>query len=163
MLKHVFGATSLPSCANFFLKKTVSTFGGEFDKEVSETVDKNMYVDYLMKSMEGADRVIPLVKQLRELLQKGGFKLTKWLSDNREVLSTIPESERARSVVTLDIDYLPTESALGLKWNVEDDAFVWEVDRDTLDQMQGKAATRRGILSVVSSLFDPLGIIAPIS
>ena len=101
------------------------------------------------------------MKQLRELLQKGGFKLTKWLSDNREVLSTIPESERARSVVTLDIDYLPTESALGLKWNVEDDAFVWEVDRDTLDQMQGKAATRRGILSVVSSLFDPLGIIAP--
>ncbi len=161
MVKHVFGATSSPSCANFCLKKTASTFGGEFDKEVSETVDKNMYVDDLMKSVEGADRAILLAKQLRELLQKGGFKLTKWLSNNREVLSTIPESERARSVVNLDIDDLPTESALGLKWNVEDDAFVWEVDRDTLDQMQGKAATRRGILSVVSSLFDPLGMIAP--
>ncbi len=35
MVKHVFGATSSPSCANFCLKKTASTFGGEFDKEVS--------------------------------------------------------------------------------------------------------------------------------
>ncbi len=120
-----------------------------------------MYVDDLMKSVEVADRAILLAKQLRELLQKGGFKLTKCLSNNREVLSTIPESERARSVVNLDINDLPKESALGLKWNVEDYAFVSEVDRETLDQIQGKAATRRGILSVVSSLFDPLGMFAP--
>ncbi len=118
-----------------------------------------MYVDDLMKSVEGADGAILLAKQLRELLQKGGFKLTKCFSNNREVLSTIPESERARSVVNLDINDLPKESALGLKWNVEDYAFVSEVDRETLDQ--GKAATRRGILSVVSSLFDPLGMFAP--
>ena len=53
---------------------------------MSETVDKNMYVDDLMKFVEGADRAILLAKQLQELLQKGGFNLTKWLSNNREVL-----------------------------------------------------------------------------
>ena len=161
MVKHVFGATSSPSCANFCLKKTATSFGGEFDKEVAETVDKNMYVDDLMKSVASVDRAVILAKQLRELLQKGGFKLTKWLSNNREVLATIPENERAKSVVNLDIDDLPTESALGLKWNVEDDMFIWEVGDETLDQMQRKAFSKRGILSVVSSLFDPLGMIAP--
>ena len=82
-------------------------------------------------------------------------------SNDREVLMTIPETERASSVVNLNIDDLPTETALGLKWNVEEDAFIWEVDDRTLVQTQQKASTRRGILSVVSSLFDPLGMIAP--
>jgi hypothetical protein len=85
MVKHVFGATSSPSCANFCLEKTASIFGGEFNKEVSETIDRNMYDDDLMKSVNGAERAIVLAKQLRELLQKGGFRLTKWLSNNREV------------------------------------------------------------------------------
>jgi hypothetical protein len=61
----------------------------------------------------------------------------------------------------LDIEDLPTESALGLKWNVEEDAFVWELDIEALVRAQRKALTRRGVLAVVSSLFDPLGMIAP--
>ena len=39
----------------------------------------------------------------------------KWISNDRKVLSEIPESERAKSVVSLDIDDLPTECTLGLK------------------------------------------------
>jgi hypothetical protein len=61
----------------------------------------------------------------------------------------------------LDIEDLPTESALGLKWDVEEDAFVWELDSEALVRAQRKALTRRGVLAVVSSLFDPLGMIAP--
>ena len=78
-----------------------------------------------------------------------GFRLTKWLSNDRGVISEIPESERALSVVSLEIDDLPTETTLGLAWNVENDEFVW------------KARNRRGVLSVVCSLFDPLGFMAP--
>ena len=161
MVKHVFGATSSPSCANFCLQKTGSIYGGEYDEEVSEAIKRSMYVDDLMKSVTNTERAIMIAQQLRELLQRGGFKLTKWLSNDREVLMTIPETERASSVVNLNIDDLPTETALGLKWNVEEDAFIWEVDDRTLVQTQQKASTRRGILSVVSSLFDPLGMIAP--
>lgn len=73
-----------------------------------------------MKSVNSTEKAIILAQQLRELLQKGGFKLTKWLSNDREVLTAIPEGERASSVVNLDIDDLPTETALGLKWNVEE-------------------------------------------
>ena len=161
MVKHVFGATSSPSCANFCLQKTASIYGGKYDEEVSKAVKRNMYVDDLMKSVNNTERAIVIAPQLQELLQRGGFKLTKWLSNDREVLMTIPESERARSVVNLDIDELPTETALRLKWNVEEDAFIWEDDDTTLVQTQRKASTRCGILSVVSSLFDPLGMIAP--
>ena len=59
----------------------------------------------------------------------------------------------------MNVEDLPIESALGLKWNVEDE-FIWEVQEKMLSSGQ-KPATRRTILSIVSSLFDPLGFLAP--
>jgi len=88
---------------------------------------RNIYVDDLMKSVPSPETAVQLSTQLRELLKKGGFRLTKWLSNNRDVLVEIPERERASSVVNLDIEDVPTACALGLKWNVEADKFVWDV------------------------------------
>ena len=77
------------------------------------------------------------------------------------MLVEIPECERASSVVNLDIEDLPTACALGLKWNVEADKFVWDLSTKVQTLAKVKPMTRRGILSLVSSLFDPLGFIAP--
>ena len=161
MVKHLFGATSSPSVANFCLRKTAQLHREEFDKEVIETVNRDMYVDDMMKSTSTTEKAISLASQLQTLLKKGGFRLTKWYSNDREVISTIPESERAKSVVNLELEQLPTESALGLKWNIGEDKFVWEVMEKMLQRVSQKPVTRRGIVSAVYSLFDPLGFIAP--
>ena len=161
MVKHVFGATSSPSVTNFCSKKTALSFGKEFDPEVTDTVDKNMYVDDLMKSVDQTEKAVTLANQLQELLKKRGFRLTKWLSNDRNLLAEIPESERAKSVVNLEIGKLATECALGIKWNVETDKFIWDIQEETLMLLRGKLPTKRGILSVIYSLFDPLGFIAP--
>ena len=161
MVKHLFGATSSPSIANFCLQKTAELHGREFEADTVETVKRNMYVDDLMKSTSTKEQAIVLVSQLRELLARGGFRLTKWYSNEREVLATIPESERAKSVVNLDLEKLPTETALGLKWNTEEDKFVWEPLKKILQVANQRPMTRRGIVSAVYSLFDPLGFIAP--
>ena len=89
------------------------------------------------------------------------FRLTKWLSNDRRVLAEIPETERAVSVANLDIQELPTECALGLKWDVEADKFIWRASGRLQHLVQKGAMTRRGILAIVSSLFDPLGFIVP--
>ncbi|KAL6479864.1 hypothetical protein MHYP_G00108970 [Metynnis hypsauchen] len=47
------------------------------------------------------------------------------------------------------------KNVLGVKWNVSSDTFSFKV---ALDE---KPATRRGILSTVASVFDPLGFLAP--
>ena len=161
MVKHLFGATSSPRVVNFCLRKTAQLHQEEFDKEVIETVNRDMYVDDMMKSTSTTEKAISLASQLRTLLEKGGFRLTKWYSNDREVMATIPESERAKSVVNLELEQLPTESALGLKWNIEEDKFVWEVMEKMLERVSQKPVTRRGIVSAVYSLFDPLGFIAP--
>ena len=39
-------------------------------------------------------------------------------------MESIPESEKAKEVVNLETERLPTKSALGLKWNINDDKLV---------------------------------------
>lgn len=161
MNRHLFGATSSPSVANFCLRKTAELHREEFDAEAVETVKRNMYVDDMMKSASNTIKAKTLVSQTRELLERGGFRLRKWYSNNREVLATIPETERAKSVANLELERLPTESALGLKWNTEEDTFVWNVAEKMPRLVNEGSITRRTIVSAVYSLFDPLGFIAP--
>ena len=51
VVKHLFSATSFPSVANFCLKKTAEV-DEERDPEVEYVVNRNMYVDDLMKSTD---------------------------------------------------------------------------------------------------------------
>ena len=95
--------------------------------------------------------------ELRELLSRGGFRLTKWISNSKKVMDSVPESEKAPSVKNLDLseNVTLTERALGVQWNVHTDTFGFKI----VDKK--KPATRRGILSVICSVYDPLGFVSP--
>ena len=153
MTVHLFGATSSPSCCSYALKKTAED-NIEFSKEVIDTVNRNFYVDDCLKSSPTKEEAIGLVKELPALLSRGGFRLTKWLSNEREVLSSVPDNERA-PCVSLDLEKLPKDSALGVQWNTETDSLGFRSGNL-------KANTRRGILSFVASVYDPLGLVAPV-
>jgi hypothetical protein len=155
MKVHLFGAVSSPSCCSFAIQKTAEDNKDSFDAETIQTVMRNFYVDDCLKSVENDLVAITLVQQLRQLMAKGGFRLTKWLSNSRRVLEAIPESERAATVKNLDLEDLSIERALGNHWNIEMDVFGYNVTIKTRPQ------TRRGILSIVTSIYDPLGIAAP--
>jgi len=68
------------------------------------TVKRNFYVDDCLKSVKSAKNAVEFMHQLRSILFKGGFRLTKWLSNSSEVLDCIPRVERAPSVLGLDVD-----------------------------------------------------------
>ncbi len=112
MRVHLFGAVSSPSCCSFAIQKTAEDNKGSCHAETIQTVRHNFYVDDCLKSVESDLIAITLVHQLRQLLVKGGFHLTKWLSNARHVIEAIPESERATTVKNLDFEDLPIERAL---------------------------------------------------
>lgn len=99
-----------------------------------------------------------LYQQLTDVCAKGGFRLDKWVCNDRSVLSQIPEENRAKDVKMLDLsrDQLPMEKALGVQWDVERDVFTFSI------MNKHKPLTRRGILSSVCSIYDPLGFLAPV-
>ena len=74
------------------------------------------------------------------------------------MLETIPKYERAPSVLDLDLfnRNLSLERTLGVQWNVDTDTFTIKV------VPKDKPFTRRGILSVTSSVYDPLGLVSPV-
>ncbi|XP_067047856.1 uncharacterized protein [Acropora muricata] len=153
---HLFGAVSSPSCANFALRKAADDNLQQFDSEAINTVKRNFYVDDCLKSVPGEGEAIRLTDDLRKLLGKGGFNLTKWVSNSRRVMESLPASERAGTFKDLHDGQLPIERALGVRWDVERDKFCFKIE------VKSKPLTRRGLLSVVCSLYDPLGFVAPI-
>ncbi len=157
MTVHLFGAVSSPTCANFALQKTADDNSTAFDEEVSDRVKSNFYVDDCLKSVPTEKQAICLIKNLKQMCSLGGFKPTKWVSNSRAVLASIPDDDRAKNFKNLDLDRekLPNDRALGLYWDVENDIFSFRVTANS------KTPTRRNILSIVNSVYDPLGFLAP--
>jgi len=156
MQVHLFGATSSPSCAAFCLRQTAIDFGDQFDPNVAEIVRQNYYVDDCLCCTSSLEEAKVIVQQLTELLSKGGFHLTKWLTNCPEVLNSIPVQERSTCLQRQVIDSDTSERVLGVLWNVLDDTFGFNIN------FPDKPVTRRGILSTLSSLYDPLGFVAPV-
>lgn len=157
MTVHLFGAGSSPGCANFALKRIATDHEEEFGHNAANLVRDNFYVDDGLKSVPTVAEAIKLIESTRKLCAKGGLRLHKFISNSREVLETIPEDERAKGLKNLDLHQssLPMERALGVQWCVETDSFQFRIT------LQDKPLTRRGILSTVSSVYDPLGFLAP--
>ena len=157
MKVHLFGAKSSPSCAMFALLKTAKEFGKYFDPKVASVIRENFYVDDCLVSVDDEETGKRLVEDLVDLLSRGGFHLTKWLSTCDSVLQDIPLEERAQlKGGAIDVSGGGSERVLGVKWCVKEDCFAYDV---TWPEMP---ATRRGLLSAYSSLFDPLGLVAPV-
>ncbi|XP_049329531.1 uncharacterized protein LOC125794101 [Astyanax mexicanus] len=159
MTVHIFGATSSASCASYALRRTAEDHKDSFSADTVNTVLNNFFVDDLLKSVDTEANAIQLYKELKALCAAGGFNLTKWSSNSRAVLAHIPECEMAKEVKDLDLDLedLPIERALGVHWSAENDVFKFHV------APKEQPCTRRGILSTVSSMYDPLGFLAPVT
>lgn len=55
------------------------------------------------------------------------------------------------------MESLPPQRSLGLSWNLDTDSFTFRVSQEE------KPLTKRGILSTVNSLFDPLEFAASVT
>ena len=95
MVVHLFGSMSSPSCARFCLRKTALDNTGDFGHQVIDTVLENFYVDDCLKTVSSKAVAVQLRIDLCHLLSRGGFRLTKWLCNDKDVLETIPKFERA--------------------------------------------------------------------
>ena len=158
MTVHLFGAGSSPGCCNFALKKTADDHEQKFGFEPAEFLRKDFYVDDGLKSVPSTSEAKELIRKTKEMCRRGGFNLHKFTSNKREVIESIPVEDRAKGIKELNLekDELPMERALGVSWCIESDAFKFRI------VMQDRPLTRRGILSTVSSVYDPLGFLAPL-
>ena len=89
-------------------------------------------------------------------MKTGGFRLTKFISNNDNVMKTIPETLKAKSLQRACFNSDIKERTLGITWDVVKDSFIFESLTFKREEV-----TKTAILKIVASIFDPLGFISP--
>ncbi|XP_067670760.1 uncharacterized protein [Haliotis asinina] len=158
MTVHTFGIISSPTIANYALRELANKAKNRYDNDIIQTILRNVYVDDCLKSVKDDQTAVKLISDLQSVCAESGFNLTKFTCNTKEVLSSIPSEHCSKEVQTIDLRYddIPMERALGMQWDVMMDSFRFSVN------LPHKPPTRRGILSTMSSLYDPLGLVSPI-
>ncbi|XP_064641320.1 uncharacterized protein LOC135496114 [Lineus longissimus] len=158
MKSHLFGGVWSPSAANYAIKRAADDNKNDFSLDAVETVKKNFYVDDCLKSVpRDGTWIVELSSDVCGLLERAGFRLTKMISNSRALMKAMPHTELVKEAKDLDLDsdVLPTERALGLIWDVDKDQFKPSI------AVNDRPLTRRGVLSILSSVYDPLGLVSP--
>ena len=155
MLVHLFGKKDSPCCANYVLKKTALDNEMKYNERVIQAVLNQFYMDDYLDSFSSINQAIITIREVKQMLKSGGFYLRKFVTNNKEIRKSLPNSECQQKIFVIDRDTSQIERALGVLWDPFKDVFkVKEVTKIVSE-------TKRGLLSFISSIFDPLGIVNP--
>ncbi|XP_073810196.1 uncharacterized protein [Danio rerio] len=159
MTVHVFGNSPSPAVAIYALRQAAEHGKVECGTDAKNFVLRNFYVDDGITSVPTEREAIDLLKRTQTMLSKSSLNLHKVASNSASVMEAFPSSERAKDLKDLDFskDTIPLQHSLGISWNLKTDCFMFKASQEC------KPFTRRGILSTVNSLYDPLGFVCPIT
>ena len=154
MTRHLFGGTWAPSCCTTALQYALRR-----SKTLTKIEQTNalqcFYVDDYLQASDDPHQALDDITRLQEALKEAGFELTKWISNHQQVIEAIPKDKQSPKVRALELGEEPQERALGVRWDVQRDELSYNVN------VKLSKTTKRGILSTLSSIFDPLGLTSP--
>jgi hypothetical protein len=152
MCVHLFGATSSPSCASFALQQTIDDNAGDFPSIVSKIARSSFYVDDCLVSYANETDAVEISKQLKEMLLRGGFNLTKWVSNRATVTQQLSDTLEEQPISAFPLE----QQVLGIIWNLKDDHL-----RLRLPPLP-ENLSKRSLLSFLATIYDPMGLAAPV-
>ena len=155
MTRHVFGALSSMGCANVGMRAIAKDYQDQYGIDCGDLIRNSFYVDDCLHSVPTADNAIDLITRTCSMLREGQVVLGKFVSSSRQVIDSIDQSLVAEKA-KVEFGDKVIERALGVVWNVTDDSFTFDVSAKSDRQF-----TRRNVLSIVASVFDPLGLVSP--
>ncbi|XP_046406317.1 uncharacterized protein LOC124171219 [Ischnura elegans] len=121
----------------------------------ADVVSRDLFVDDLVTGTASPQKAKSLITEINNLMNAGGFQVRKWASNLVEVLQELP-SDLCQIEVNFNYDQVPSIKLLGIYWEAKSDTFCYHV------RQWETPNTKRGILSTIARIFDPLGWIAPI-
>ena len=161
----LFGAACSPCSAQYVRNLNAVEYATDYPEAVSGIQKYHFMNDYLY-SVPSESEAAKLIKEVIFIHKEGGFKMCNWICNSKKVLMQIPED--LRSVEDKNLEFhavLPQERVLGLHWDPNSDQFTFKAKFHKVKEevMQGKRTpTKREILQVTMSVYDPLGFVANI-
>ncbi|XP_058817214.1 uncharacterized protein LOC131680519 [Topomyia yanbarensis] len=156
-----FGSTCSPASAQYVKNINAEEFAEQYPR-ASTAIQKKHYVDDYLDSFPTIQEAIEVVNDVKAVHLKGGFELRNFLSNSIDVLKGIGEIPAKDSKCLLLDKEENAESVLGMRWIPKDDVFTYSFAlRNDLQPIlaENYIPTKREVLKVLMSLFDPLGFI----
>ena len=138
--------------------QTAQAHRQEFGDEASDFLLRDFYVDDGLKSVSTVEQALRLIQCMQAICAKDNLRLHKFASNSKDILEALPVNDRAKDLKDLDLrrDTMPVQRSLGTYWCIESDTIGFRIE------LRDKPATHHGMLSTISSVYDPLGAVSPV-
>ncbi|KAK3700757.1 hypothetical protein QZH41_010939, partial [Actinostola sp. cb2023] len=173
----VFGLNASPFLLNGTIRHHLGTYAGEDHRFVTEMIN-GFYVDDLVTGEKTVSEAYALFEKAKVRMGSGGFKLRKWLTNNPDLRDKIEMTERqvgeansrrldemqtyAKASLATQSVSATAQKVLGVAWNCETDTVHFSFEQAAAKAKE-KEPTKRNVVSIIASLFDPLGIFSPVT
>ena len=150
--------------AQVALRNTAIGALDEFPLE-STLIQRNSYMDDIPASLDTDKQAQSVMRNIGHLLNKKGFKIKEWIwsgSKGNDTNDTATIDQRTVQLMTNATDIIGNERVLGIQWNVQTDSLTYSFGANKLRHNK-RDITKRQILSSTSSIYDPLGLVTPIT
>jgi len=148
----VFGLNASPFLAQLVARVNADQFSKEFPEAV-EIIKNATYMDDTMFSVADIEEAKIRKEEIVKIWNFAGMKATKWISNDSEIVKTIPVEDRSRCLDLVDKDVCFVKT-LGVSWDPITDSFSFKADL-----MEQSRYTKRSFLSFLARIFDPLGLV----
>ena len=102
------------------------------------------------------DEATQLIQAVSKQLEKHGMILRKFASNNAKIIEDLQPNLRENEKIFTEHDF--SVKTLGIKWLPNEDNFAF-----TIKESDKLSFTKRSILSNISTIFDPLGLLTPVT
>ncbi|XP_052755148.1 uncharacterized protein LOC128201625 [Galleria mellonella] len=127
------------------------------DSAVQQIILNDFYVDDMITGSDDKQELLVLCKKVTDVLSSGGFHLRKWIFNfkcDELLVHQIPNNNASQELTLGENVQCKT---LGLGWYYASDEFYF----NTQVKVDTYKISKRTILSHVSQIFDPLGLLSP--
>ncbi|XP_050065896.1 uncharacterized protein LOC126554955 [Aphis gossypii] len=147
-----YGVNSAPYLALRVLRYIADTECEDFP-DVKNALYNQTYMDDICVGAGSLEAAKSLQSNLIDILSRSGLQLKKWASNAPELPSQLHPEDCSGDPLAFEQDH--ATHVLGMRWNHGEDYFSFSVNNFKM------IPTKRGVLSMIARIFDPLGLLAP--
>ena len=154
MTRHIFGGIWCAASTTYAIRRAMKEAGASH--VISKILEESMYVDDLLYSPPPHVLASQLAETIRALGESKNFCFVKWNGTPLEILNLIPTEFREKEDREIETD--PNTKTLGIRWNMTSDEFFY----GKRYPLPNGSISKRTMLSLVASVYDPIGLISPL-